>query len=243
MQQPLPKHDWFKNSFKLLEGRVPSPVVDKSISNGGLRYSKKSIEQAVIQKLARYISGLNASSLLLEHGYLQECGVLQRTLLELSKDICFLVQGALNDLEKIHKTYLSEFWEEEAELDIKSHSHSKRKHTPRHKINGYLARAASGFADNDSIIVGKHLSGIRSGFVHGASPQIMEMVSFSSGRFEISGSSNPTLLGDYSNELSNSVFLGVVMVELCAKLVKCKPVYKSAQELHQLLKPYFTEEP
>jgi hypothetical protein len=41
------------------------------------RYDERNVHQALVQKLARVISGLHAARLLLAHGFLQELGALQ----------------------------------------------------------------------------------------------------------------------------------------------------------------------
>jgi hypothetical protein len=57
------------------------------------RYKEKSIYQAIVQKSAGVITGLQAIRLLNKSGYLQEQAALQKTLDEFEEDIAFLCYG------------------------------------------------------------------------------------------------------------------------------------------------------
>lgn len=74
-----------ERAFRLLEGRVPPPNQQTWREGFVFRYDERSIHQAIVQKLARAISGLHAIQALLENGLFQEQGVIQRTLDELGK--------------------------------------------------------------------------------------------------------------------------------------------------------------
>jgi hypothetical protein len=68
---------------------VPPPK-QRPWKNGFVfRYTEKTIQQAIIQKLARTISGLYAIDLLLDRGLFQEQGMVQRVLDEIEEDIVF----------------------------------------------------------------------------------------------------------------------------------------------------------
>jgi hypothetical protein len=67
-------------SLRALEARVHPP---KAVTFGRgylFRYQEQNVHQALVQKLARLISGLHAARLLLAHGFLQELGALKRML-------------------------------------------------------------------------------------------------------------------------------------------------------------------
>lgn len=55
------------------------------------RFSEQSLEQAVVQKLARVITGLRSAKILVEQGFLQEAAIIQRAVDEAQEDILFLV--------------------------------------------------------------------------------------------------------------------------------------------------------
>ena len=83
-------NEFLVECFHKLEAPIPPPVPTQLGSHIGLRYNIHRMEIAIIQKLARCISGLNASLLLLEAGYTQELGALFRTLDEFHEDKAFL---------------------------------------------------------------------------------------------------------------------------------------------------------
>ena len=73
-----------------LAERVPPPKRVTILHSFAFRYKEKTIQQAIVQKLARIISGLYAARILLEAGFLQEQGAMQRMLDELIEDTIFL---------------------------------------------------------------------------------------------------------------------------------------------------------
>ena len=89
-----PQRVWHRNSFKF-------------------RYLRKGVHEALVQKLARSISGLNAVSVLINSGYVQEAGVLFRTLDEIQEDIFFLATAETNGARtERHDQYLEAFYAE-----------------------------------------------------------------------------------------------------------------------------------
>lgn len=88
-------------AFKRLEDKVPPP---QRVPHGDafvFRYKEKTIHQAMVQKLARVVSGLHAARLLLENGLLQEQAAVQRMLDEFHEDILFLAFAVIK--KNIHR--------------------------------------------------------------------------------------------------------------------------------------------
>jgi len=84
-----------ERAFRLLERRVP-PAKRQAWKDGFVfRCAERTIHQAIVQKLARTISGLYAIQALLEKGLFQEQGVIQRTVDELQEDVMFLSLGII----------------------------------------------------------------------------------------------------------------------------------------------------
>jgi len=130
-----------------LEKRVPPPQ-QVALKNGFVfRYKEQSIHQALIQKLARIVSGLQAAWILLKHGFVQEQAVMQRMLDEFQEDTLFLASAViLNNTTALHTEYLVAFFEEEFDKpEDPLSSTQKRPMIPRKKIRAYLAvcRASS----------------------------------------------------------------------------------------------------
>jgi hypothetical protein len=129
-----------ENAFRRLQAQVPPPKLTRIKGTLQLRYREKSIEQALVQKLARYISTLRAAQLLLRSGYFQEQGALQRILDELDEDILFLALAVTNDeTTELHQRYLDSFYAEEFETPSEPVT-TRRDMIPRKKIRAYISR-------------------------------------------------------------------------------------------------------
>jgi hypothetical protein len=157
--------------------KVPPPQQVPFAGSFVFRYVERTAQQAIVQKLARIITGLRAALLLVRSGLLQEQSVIERVLDELAEDVLFLALGiAKGELEPKHKRFLDSFYQEEFDIpDNPLQSTQKRPMTNRKEIQAYIA--ATGTVGNPSLNqeVARTLTKAFSGFVHGASPQIMEM--------------------------------------------------------------------
>src|ERR1700692_2370633 len=77
-------------AFRQIEAKVPPPVRKPWPGGFVFRYEEQTIQQAIIQKLARLLSGLHAVEALLECGLFQEQGMVQRAVAEIDEDAWFL---------------------------------------------------------------------------------------------------------------------------------------------------------
>ena len=195
-------------AFRKLEGMVPPPQKVHCVNGVVFRYHEKTIHQAIIQKLARVVTGLHAARLLYEHGFVQEQGVIQRTLDELHEDILFLSFGVLNgEQTALHQEYLEEFYKEE-----------NNRMVPRGKIREYVAAIISAGGDQSSAVaVYRSLYGKYSGFVHGASTHIMDLYQGQPARFQIHGVSGTPLHKDHAYDLHNPFFRAIIAFAVAAK--------------------------
>ena len=93
---------------------VPAPQKTPFGDSFVYRYAEKTPQQAIVQKLARYVTTLRGACILLEHGFVQEQATLQRVLDELHEDITFLALGVVfGRLTPLHQSYLDAFYQEE----------------------------------------------------------------------------------------------------------------------------------
>jgi hypothetical protein len=100
-----------ENAFRRLEAKVPPPIRKTYLDRFVFRYAEQTIQQAIVQKLARMISGLHAVETLLERGLFQEQGMVQRGLDEIGEDIGFLSLGVIrNDITPLHTQFLGYFF-------------------------------------------------------------------------------------------------------------------------------------
>ena len=126
-------------AFRILEGMVPPPEKVRHGDTFVFRYRERTIYQALLQKLARVISGLHAAWLLAERGFLQEQGALHRMLDEFHEDILFLAFALIKrDQTKLHQRYLDNFYKEEFDHVTLKPLHD-REMVARKKIRAYVA--------------------------------------------------------------------------------------------------------
>ncbi len=197
-------------TFRDFEGSMPSKPQLVKLSFGiAYRFKEKDIYQAMIQKLARVQSAVRAARLLLSNGFVQEQAILHRVIDETNEDIMFLVYAVTNDtITDLHKRFLDAFWEEEIdESGTMMTSAQKRPMIPRKKIQAYLARIEG--VDLDASThkeVIRTISKAYSGFVHGASPHIMDMYGGNPPHFHINGMLGTPRMEEYSDDLWNYVY-------------------------------------
>ena len=203
-----------------LAKRVPPPQRVPMGNSFVFRYVDKSIHQAMVQKLARMISGLHAARILLEGGFIQEQAALQRMLDEFQEDVTFLAYAVIsNDVTDLHRTYLDAFYEEEFDKpDDPVSSTQKRPMVRREKIRAYIARIeGSGLDQSRCVAVTRTISKAYSGYVHGASPHIMEMYGGNPPQFHVSGMRGTPLFADHQDDLWNHFYRGICAFGFAAK--------------------------
>jgi hypothetical protein len=212
---------FIETGFREIESKCPSP---EQVSLGGkkaLRYKKKHhcIEIAMVLKMARYISGLNASLLLLKHGFFQELGSIFRTLDEFGEDMMFLALANTEELEEIHQQYLEQFFQEEFDTPNNAIlSTQKRALLPRKKICGYIANdGKNGLNQSDSVELSRTLSQAYSGYVHGASIHILEMLCGTPPKYALSGMTGTYRQSEFEYNFWDYVYRGLMSITLLAK--------------------------
>ncbi len=209
-----------EDTLSIFESKVPCPVLISTSTGYIVRYKEKNIHQALVQKLARVISGLHAAKLLLSHGFVQELGALQRMLDEFNEDITFLASGIIyNEIGDLHKRYLQYFYQEEFDESGRPLCLTEGRPTiPRKKIHAYLAKLmAPGIPENVKRESSKAISKVYSGYVHGASPQIMDMCIGDPPNFKVKGMSDTQRLTDHADDLWNYFYRAILSFAMVAK--------------------------
>lgn len=207
-----------EHAFRRLERMVPPPKPVLHHTNWVLRYEEKLIEQALIQKLARQISGLHAIDVLLLNGLVQEQAVIQRTLDEIGEDITFLSLAIIREeVTPLHDKFLAAFWEEEFDAPTASASSQLRPMPRRRSIRAYNARAAGLSDPSSSDVAGSTLSKAYSGFVHAASPQVMDMCGGDPPRFHLRGMLGTSRIVEHAADGWNYFYRGLLSVGFVGK--------------------------
>jgi len=202
--------DLMDHAFRDFEDGMPSKPAFVRLPFGmGFRYKEKDIYQALIQKLAKVQSTLRAAYVLLKNGYVQEQAILQRIINEINEDILFLVYAITNDkITDLHQRYLEAFWEEEVdESGNMIDSKQKRPMIPRKKIRAYIAKVEStDLEPSRGIELSRTISKAYSGFVHGASPHIMDMYGGKSPHFHTKGMLGTPRIEENTEDLWNYMY-------------------------------------
>jgi len=221
-----------ESTLASLAKRVPPPQRVPILDSFAFRYAEKSIHQAIVQKLARVISGLHAARILLEGGFIQEQGALQRMLDEFQEDVTFLAYAVIsNDVTDLHRTYLDAFYEEEFDKPKDPVSSTqKRPMVRREKIRAYIARIeGSGLDPSRGIAVTRTISKAYSGYVHGASPHVMEMYGGNPPRFLVAGMRETPLFADRQSDLWNYFYRGICAFGFAAKAFGDEALFSGIQ--------------
>ena len=125
------------------EAKLTPPVLTAKGARRVFRYEDKSAPQAIVQKIARVVSGIRAVDILMERGYLQEGAALIRVVSEMIEDIRFLSKAIITrDASEFLKTYLRVFYEEAipGDDDVITELNRKRTRISRRQVRDADAR-------------------------------------------------------------------------------------------------------
>lgn len=199
--------------------RVPAPRRVQYKDSFVYRYVEKTVHQALVQKLARMVSGLHAARLLLEAGFVQEQAALQRILDEITEDISFLSFSViLGESTPSHTRYLEDFFQEEFDPNDVAVSSKDRAMVPRKKIRAYLDRCVNGpKGSSKNLDASRTVSKAYSGYVHAASPQIMDMYGGAPPRFQMRGMHGTLRQAEHRADLWNYFYRGIMACCFTAK--------------------------
>jgi hypothetical protein len=214
LQELLPT---LEECFRILERKLPAPVATRLGERTYPRYKEKTAEQAALQKSARYISGLHALVILLNHRHLQEDGTIKRTLDELGDDVWFLLTPpeTQNDVAQ-RQRFLDSFYAEEFDPGVPTmESKRKRKRTSRREVRDYI-HAHQPTLDTSGLRASQLLYQGYSGYVHADSPHLMEMWGWDLHRFELDGIKDNDLFESHVADEINYFVRGFYCVGLLA---------------------------
>ena len=208
-----------KGAFRELESLLPPPKETSVIGRPVFRYSEQLIEQAIILKFARLINLITALDVLIDRGFVQEQGILQRAIDETEQDILFLALAVTNGLRtELHDEFLRHFWQEEyGDFSAPVATRLPRGQVKRSKIRAFLHRAfgqpdPSGADANATLIHSTY-----SGFVHGAAPYLMELFDEGAGRFALAGIPHNIRRIDYILDAQNSFYRALMSGAMVSK--------------------------
>ena len=210
-----------------LSSLVPNPQAVQFGDSWVYRHVEKKPEQAIVEKLARIPSGLRAARILHKAGFFQEQASLQRLIDEISEDVIFLtIPLVYGGSKPIHERYLEAFFEEEFDPATALPTAQSRPMVPRKKIRAYIAGSPIGTANpSGHINVARILSKAYSGYVHAASPQIMEMYGGEPPHFHTNGMLDTPREAEYRRDLANYFYRSLAAFVIAARALGHQPAY------------------
>lgn len=209
-------------TFERLAAQIPEPQLVSR--NGALvfRCKEKTVQQALVLKLARMISSLRAAHLLLGNGFVQEQATIQRVLDEIGEDILFLVMSITeDDFSDLHKRYLAEFYQEEFdEGKTALASAQKRDRVPRRKIRAYIAmteakklqRAGKRADPNGELEAANTIGKAYSGYVHAAAVFVLDLYGGDPPSFHLNGMLGTPRIHEHTIDLINYFYRSLVAI-------------------------------
>lgn len=208
------------NAFHRLEGQVPPPKLVQHGDGHVFRFVEQTLEQALLLKLARGVTGLKAVDALLAKGLLQEMAALCRILDELYEDISFLTAALTNDeITDLHARYLQGFWAEEFTDPTNTLARHKKPDAPRRsQIVAYTHRVLNP-SDNASKTsdVQQAISSTYSGYVHAKATQVMDMYGGDPPHFHIEGMLRTPRMTDHVHDAWNYHFRALITAIFVAR--------------------------
>jgi len=225
--------DVMEVAFRDFEAALPKAKKVHKERGWVYRFESQNIHHALVQKIARIQSTLRAAHILLRNGYIMELAILNRAIDETNEDVLFLVYAVTNDeVTPLHERYLKAFWEEEFDdFDDPVGSAQKREMISRKKIRAYLAKIEGKDLDpSRSVALSRTLSNAYSGFVHGASPQIMESYGGNPPSFHTQGMLGTPRIQEYTNGLWHYMYRGFLSHIFVAK------AFGTAKQVDALIK-------
>ena len=222
-----------ENAFRRLEQQASPPQKVEWADGFVFRYQEKTIQQALILKLARSITTLRAVDVLLLHGLLQEQASLHRVLDEIHEDITFLATAVTNDeITERHKQYLSAFFAEEfTDPNNTLARHEKPNLPPRRKIRAYVTRTLSADPNPSKVHdVEESISSVYSGYVHASAPQTMDMYGGDPPHFYLAGMRGTPRMQEHIDDAWNYFYRGLMSATVVATAFGDKPLVDSMYE-------------
>lgn len=223
------------NAFRRLEQQVPPPRLVPFGEGHVFRFVERTIEQALLLKAARVVTGLRALDVLLAAGLLQEMASVCRVLDEIGEDIAFLAAVVTNDREtELHERYLRSFWSEEfPDPENKLARHQKPDMPRRSKIQSYVQRVLNPTGNQSQVAdATQAVSSTYSGYVHASAPQVLDLFGGDPAHFHIEGMQGTPRMNDHVHDAWNYFYRGLASYIFVARAFGDAPLSKALGEYH-----------
>lgn len=237
--------DYLAEISREIESLYPKP----KNTGESFRYEEPGVEHFCLLKSFRVISALNALLKLWESGYVQEMGVLCRTVSEMCNDIVFMLEGYPSpELEPNQERIFREWLKEEFEdPNIPFNKESKRQTVARKKVHASIARTINATNPNDQQKIIGIVEDVYSGYVHAAYPHIMEMYGGDPPRFHLDGMINTPRIEAWRKtlvyQLHQSINTFAFMCHMFGLVDRCKAIVQMRNSFEKDLGLNFTRTP
>jgi hypothetical protein len=218
--------------FRQLEQDIPAPQKVDFKDGHRFRFIEKSIQQAALLKLSRYINGLRGIWILLEAGYCQEIGALQRTLDDIEEDMMFLALGlATGNWTARHEEYMEAFWSEDEDVGM----------VKRDKIRAFVHNAGNPENPSDGIASAKSIFKTYSGYIHSNASTSIDLWCPEIAAFCLSGILNSPLYDDHKADVWNQFYRGIVCATSVSRICNNAEVNGAALSFLRSFEAEFAE--
>lgn len=216
-----------------LARRVPRPKLVPFKDSYVFRHVEKLPQQAIVQKLSRVASGLRAASLLCDAGLFQEQAAVQRMVDEIGEDILFLSLPLINnEATDHHSRYLEIFFQEEFDSTTGKPLEDLKPMVLRKTIRAYIAKHG-GTDPSGHIKASKTVHKTDSGYVHAASPHIMDSYGGKPPHFYTEGMLGTIRETEYRWHLQNYFFRAVSSFVIAAQAFQLREMHAHMMQLMQ----------
>lgn len=212
---------------------VPRPKLVTLENRSRFVFSEKTIEQAIVLRQARIVSGVNALQILMLNGFVQEQATIQRTLDEFTEDVEFLSLGKINGITEKHNRFIEGFF---AELpDLSKHRAQKmsgRNMPRRDKVRAYLAEQSKEvFNRSPAVNTSSHVHEFYSGYVHGYYPQVMDLLRRDGSGFDATGVEDMSLRRVHFQDSWNYWFRAVQSTVFAARALELETTRRESYQV------------
>lgn len=233
-----PAIDCFEQTIAHVEGIINGPIWIDQTHAKRWRYSAElTVKHVCLLRAVRIVSAFNALLVLWQAGYVQEMGILCRTINEFLNDIIFILEGyPTKDLSQNQKRFIEEFSKEEFDDNsatiLKSVS---RNIVIRKKVLAGVARVINASNPHDLQAMLNTEESAFSGYVHGSYPHIMELCSGPPPRFHVRGVLNTPRIGEWRKQIETHLDRSINVFGLMCSRLELKDAFDELYQRRSIL--------
>lgn len=229
--------EFLSTTFRSIENLVPSPVLEQRDGTSLYICKERMLEQVVVLKLARYITGLRAINILCQQGFFTEQGVIQRTLDEISEDIDFLaVARAAGGAGDLQEKFMDAFFD--AELPDPRNPKkriAKPAMVPRRKIRAWMnSQSTAPLNPSDLNNLAENSSTAYSKYIHASANTCLELYQGNPPRLHTEGLKGTHFTAVYETDAKNYFYRGLIAIGTVAIVLGADRLYADITDFQDM---------